>query len=515
MSDKNRKRSRGGGREGRRELRSSQAQNTINKPYIKRNIPVYDLVSDEVCELIENNAETILEEIGIDFRDDKEALSILKSNGCDVNGERVRFPRGLCKKWIEHAPSQFTQHARNKSRSVEIGGSNTVFAPVYGPPFIRSLDGERRYATIKDFQDIVKLAYLSPGIHHSGGTVCEPVDLPVTKRHLEMNYTHMRLSDKPFMGSVTAPERAKDTIDMAKIIFGEEFVKENTVMISLINANSPMTWDGTMLGALKEYARSNQAVITTPFILSGAMAPVTPIGVLAQTLAEAMSGMAFAQMINPGAPVVFGSFASSISMQSGAPTFGTPEPAIVLFTAAKLARRLGVPFRSGGSLNGAKIPDAQAAIESLNTLWPSVLGGVNFVLHAAGWLEGGLVSDIRKFIIDADQCSAMSVFTDGPDVTENGQAMDAIRQVGPGQHFLGCDHTQRNFETAFWTSKVSDNSTFEQWSSEGEVDQMQRAGEIAKKLLESYEPPEIDPSIDEALRSFIEKRKEELPNTEA
>ena len=390
-----------------------------------------------------------------------------------------------------------------------------MFAPVYGPPFIRSLDGERRYATIKDFQDIVKLAYLSPGIHHSGGTVCEPVDLPVTKRHLEMNYTHMRLSDKPFMGSVTAPERAKDTIDMAKIIFGEEFVKENTVMISLINANSPMTWDGTMLGALKEYARSNQAVITTPFILSGAMAPVTPIGVLAQTLAEAMSGMAFAQMINPGAPVVFGSFASSISMQSGAPTFGTPEPAIVLFTAAKLARRLGVPFRSGGSLNGAKIPDAQAAIESLNTLWPSVLGGVNFVLHAAGWLEGGLVSDIRKFIIDADQCSAMSVLTDGPDLTENGQAMDAIRQVGPGQHFLGCDHTQRNFETAFWTSKVSDNSTFEQWSSEGEVDQMQRAGEIAKKLLESYEPPEIDPSIDEALRSFIEKRKEELPKTEA
>ena len=307
----------------------------------------------------------------------------------------------------------------------------------------------------------------------------------------------------------------EEAIDMAKIIFGKEFVKENTVIISLINANSPMTWDGTMLGALKEYARSNQAVITTPFILSGAMAPVTPIGVLAQTLAEAMSGMAFAQMINPGAPVVFGSFASSISMQSGAPTFGTPEPAIVLFTAAKLARRLGVPFRSGGSLNGAKIPDAQAAIESLNTLWPSVLGGVNFVLHAAGWLEGGLVSDIRKFIIDADQCSAMSVLTDGPDVTENGQAMDAIRQVGPGQHFLGCDHTQRNFETAFWTSKVSDNSTFEQWSSEGEVDQMQRAGEIAKKLLESYEPPEIDPSIDEALRSFIEKRKEELPNTEA
>jgi trimethylamine--corrinoid protein Co-methyltransferase len=514
MNDKSRKRSRGGGREARRELRSSQALNTKNKPYIKRNIPVYDLVSDEVCEMIEENALIILEEIGIDFRDDAEALSILKSNGCDVKGERVRFPRGLCHKWIAHAPAQFTQYARNKNNSVEIGGNNTVFAPVYGPPFIRSLDGERRYATIKDFQDIVKLAYMSPGIHHSGGTVCEPVDLPVTKRHLEMNYSHMRLSDKPFMGSVTAPERARDTIDMAKILFGDDFVKNNTVMISLINANSPMTWDGTMLGALKEYARSNQAVITTPFILSGAMAPVTPVGVLAQTLAEAMSGITFAQMINPGTPVVFGSFASSISMQSGAPTFGTPEPAIVLFAAAKLARRLGVPFRSGGSLNGAKIPDAQAAIESLNTLWPTVLGGVNFVLHAAGWLEGGLVSDIRKFIIDADQCSAMSVLTEGPDVTANGQAMDAIREVGPGQHFLGCNHTQKNFEKAFWTSKVSDNTTFEQWSSEGETNHMDRAGVIAKRLLEEYTPPEIDPSIDEELRSFIDKKKEELPNTE-
>jgi trimethylamine--corrinoid protein Co-methyltransferase len=515
MNDKSRKRSRVGGREARRELRSSQALNTKNKPFIKRNIPVYDLVSDEVCEMIEENALVILEEIGIDFRDDAEALSILKANGCDVKGERVRFPRGLCHKWIAHAPAQFTQHARNKNNTVEIGGNNTVFAPVYGPPFIRSLDGERRYATIKDFQDIVKLAYMSPGIHHSGGTVCEPVDLPVTKRHLEMNYSHMRLSDKPFMGSVTAPERAKDTIDMAKILFGEEFVKNNTVMISLINANSPMTWDGTMLGALKEYARSNQAVITTPFILSGAMAPVTPVGVLAQTLAEAMSGITFAQMVNPGTPVVFGSFASSISMQSGAPTFGTPEPAIVLFAASKLARRLGVPFRSGGSLNGAKIPDAQAAIESLNTLWPTVLGGVNFVLHAAGWLEGGLVSDIRKFIIDADQCSAMSILTEGPDVTANGQAMDAIREVGPGQHFLGCNHTQKNFETAFWTSKVSDNTTFEQWSSEGETNQMDRAGEIAKSLLEGYTPPEIDQSIDEALRSFIEKKKEELPNSES
>ena len=513
MTENSKRRSRGGGREARRELRKSKGA-LPSKPYINRKIPVYDLISDEVAELIEENADIILEEIGIEFRDDPEALSILKLNGCDVKGERVRFPRGLCKKWIAHAPSQFTQHARNSKKSVEIGGNNTVFAPVYGPPFIRSLDGERRYATISDFKDIIKLAYMSPGIHHSGGTVCEPVDLPVTKRHLEMNYSHMRLSDKPFMGSVTSPERALDTIEMAKIVFGKDFLSNNTVMISLINANSPMTWDGTMLGALKTYARAGQAVITTPFILSGAMAPVTPVGVLAQTLAEAMSGMAFAQMINPGTPVVFGSFASSISMQSGAPTFGTPEPAMVLFAAAKLARRLGVPFRSGGGLNGSKIPDAQAASETMNTLWPTVLGGVNFVLHSAGWLEGGLVSDLRKFVIDADQCSALCTLAEGPDISENGQAMDAIREVGPGQHFLGCDHTQKNFETAFWTSTVSDNTTYEQWSAEGEETHMDRAGKIAKKMLEEYEMPYIDIAVDEELRSFIDKKKEELPNAE-
>ena len=508
MNEKNSRRVRGG-RNARRELRSKKTSD-FGKPYIERKIPIYDLLSDEASEIIEANADKILEEIGIDFKDDKEALEILKSNGCDVKGERVRFPKGLCREWIKNAPPEFIQHARNSNRSVKIGGSNTVFAPVYGPPFVRALDGVRRYAKIEDFRNLIKLAYLSPGIHHSGGTVCEPVDLPVAQRHLEMNYSHIKYSDKPFMGSVTSPERAKDTVEMVKILFGEDFINKNTVLISLINANSPMTWDATMLGALKEYALSNQAVITTPFILSGAMAPVTAAGVLAQTLAEAMSGIAFTQMIRKGSPVIFGSFASSISMQSGAPTFGTPEPSMVLFSAAKLARRLGVPFRSGGSLNAAKIPDAQSASESSNTLWPSLLGGVNFVLHAAGWLEGGLVSDYAKFIIDADQCHAMTILAEGPDLSENAQAMDAIKQVGPGNHFLGCDHTQQNFETAFWNSNVSNNTTFEQWSSEGERTQNERAISVAEKMLHEYEEPEIEVSIDESLKEYMTKKKEKM-----
>ena len=387
---------RGGGRDARRQARATSAATSL--PYITRNLEPFDILSEETAEIIENNAETILEEIGIDFRDDSEALTILRDVGCDLQGERVRFPRGLARKLCSTAPSQYTQHARNPARTVEIGGKNTVFAPVYGPPFVRDLNNERRYATMEDFRNFVKIVYMLPALHHSGGTICEPVDLPVTKRHLEMVYAHQRWSDKPYMGSVTSPSRAQDTVDMSKILFGEEFVASNTVISSLINANSPMTWDDTMLGALKVYARNNQAVIISPFILAGAMSPVSVAGTLAQTLAEAMSGIAFTQAVNPGAPVIFGSFASSMSMQTGAPTFGTPEPAKVLLGCAKLARRLGVPFRSGGSLTGSKTADAQAAYESTNTIMPTVMGGVNFVLHAGGWMEGGRVADYAKLL---------------------------------------------------------------------------------------------------------------------
>jgi trimethylamine---corrinoid protein Co-methyltransferase len=500
----------GGGREARRAVRSGGG--LPKRRFISRKIPIYESLSQEGLEIVEHNAETVLEEIGIEFRDDPEALDIWKEAGADVDGQRVRFPRGLCRELIKTAPASFTQHARNPERSVTIGGGNTVFAPVYGPPFVRDLDQGRRYATLEDFRNFVKLAYMAPAIHHSGGTVCEPVDVAVNKRHLDMVYSHLRYSDMPFMGSVTAPERAQDTVDMAKIVFGEDFVADNTVCVSLINANSPMTFDATMLGALKVYARNNQATIVTPFILSGAMAPVTPVGVMTQTLAEALAGIAFTQLVRPGAPVILGSFASSISMQSGAPTFGTPEPALVLYGMAHLARRLGVPFRSGGSLCAGKIPDAQAAHESSQTLLPTVLAGVNFTLHAAGWLEGGLVSSYEKFIMDVDQLGMMQVLLEGYDLSENGQAMDAIREVGPGSHYLGCAHTRANFETAFYRSMVADNNSFEQWSAEGEKDTAQRANAIWKKWLADYEAPPIDPAVDEALLAFIREKKDSMPD---
>jgi trimethylamine--corrinoid protein Co-methyltransferase len=329
-----------------------------------------------------------------------------------------------------------------------------------------------------------------------------------------MVYAHMRWSDKPFMGSVTHPSRAADTVEMAKILFGEDYIEANTVILSLINANSPLVWDSTMLGAARVYAESNQATLITPFILAGAMSPVTVAGTAAQTLAEALAGMTFVQLTRPGAPVVLGSFASSISMQSGAPTFGTPEPALVLYVMAALARRLGVPFRSGGNLCASKVADAQAAYESAATFQPTILAGVNFVLHSAGWLEGGLAIGYEKFILDNDQCGMAAVFVGGVDLSPNGQAIDAIRENGPGLHFLGNSHTLANFETAFYRSEVADNNSFEQWLEDGGQDAAQRANAIWKRMLREYEAPPLDDAIDEALLEFIVRRKASFPDSE-
>ncbi len=414
---------------------------------------------------------------------------------------------------VKTAPSQFTQHARNPARNVEIGGNNLVFAPVYGPPFVTDLDKGRRYGTIEDFRNFVKLAYMSPWMHHSGGTVCEPVDLPVNKRHFDMVYSHIKYSDKPFMGSVTAPERAEDSVKMAQITFGEDFVDQNCVMIQLINANSPLVFDATMLGALKVYAKHNQACIVSPFILAGAMSPVTVAGTLSQVLAEALAGCALTQLIRPGAPVVFGAFVSSISMQSGAPTFGSPEGSLLLNGAAKLARRLNLPFRSGGSFTASKSPDAQSAQESAQTILATLQSGVNFCLHAAGWLEGGLCSSYEKFVMDADQLGMMHVLAKGIEISDETLAMDALQEVGPGGHFLGAAHTQRNFESAFFRSSIADNNSYEQWLADGQLDAAQRANARWKEQLAGYTGPELDPGIDEALLAFMTERKASFPDS--
>ncbi len=502
----------GGGASARRAARTGGKAPKL--PYVQRKITEFEILDNEAMEIIERNADIVLEEIGVAFRDDPEAIAMWKEAGADIKGERVHFPVGLCRELMKTAPSAFTQHARNPERSVEIGGKNTVFAPVYGPPFVRDLEGERRYATMEDFRNFVKMTYAAPAMHHSGGTVCEPTDVPVNKRHLDMVHAHMTLSDLPYMGSVTAPERAEDTVAMSKILFGDEFVDNNCVCTSLININSPLVMDDTMLGALKVYARAGQASIVSPFIVGGAMSPVTVAGTLTQVLAEAQAAIAFSQLCRPGAPVIFGTFATSISMQSGAPAFGTPEPAQVLFGAAQFARKYNLPFRSGGSLTGSKLPDAQAAYESANTIGPAVMGGVNFVLHAAGWLEGGLVSSYEKFVMDCDQLAAQQKMAAGVDVSENGQALGAIREVieSGSTHYLGCEHTQANFQTAFYKSSIADNNAFEQWEVEGSKSAPQRANEIARKWIAEHEAPAMDPGIREALDGFVAQKKESMPD---
>ena len=507
MSDAHGRRS--GGRAGRQAMRA--AATTHADAYLTRTMKPVEIVGDEGLEIILNNADTILAEVGVEIRGYPSAIDRLRDAGCDTDGERVRFPSGLARALAATAPPSYVQHARNPIHNVTIGGDATVFAPNYGSPFAHDLDNGRRYATLTDFQNFVKLTYTSPHLHHSGGTVCEPVDIPVSKRHLDMVYSHLRHSDKAFMGSVTAGERAADSVELARIGFGGDLA-DRTVMTSLINASSPLVWDATMLAAAETYASNNQATIITPFILAGAMAPVTAAGVAAQTLAEALAGIAFTQLVRPGSPVILGSFASSMSMQTGAPTFGTPEPAIVLYVLAALARRLDLPFRSGGSLCASKIPDAQAAYESAATLIPTLMAGVNFVLHAAGWLEGGLAIGYEKFILDEDQLGMMAVFARGLDLSDNGQALDAIRENPPGNHYLGSAHTLANFEHAFYRSSTADNSSFEQWTEDGALDAAQRANKVWKRRLAEYEPPPLDEAIDEELLAYIDKRKAELPD---
>ena len=500
---------RGGGRAGRQAARAAKASTAA---FIERKIPPVEILDEEGMAQIEANAEVILSEVGIAFQDTPAALELWKEAGADVNGELIKFPPGLCRKIVQDsAPAVYTQHARNPERSVQIGGNAIVFAPNYGSPFVTDLDNGRRYATIEDFRNVVKLAYDLPYLHHSGGTVCEPVDVPVNKRHLDMVYSHIRYSDKPFMGSVTASERAADSIELARIAFGGD-PGDRTVLTSLINASSPMRWDSTMLGAATEYARANQACIISPFILAGAMSPVTVAGLCAQALAEALAGMAYCQLVRPGAPVIFGTFASSMSMATGAPTFGTPEAGQALFVMAALARRVGVPFRSGGHFTASKMPDAQAAYESAHTILPTVQAGVNFVLHAAGWQEGGLALGYEKLILDADQLGAMEVVARGVDMSENGQAMDAFRTNTHGDHFLGNAHTLANFETAFWRSEMADNNSFEQWDEDGSLSSAQRANARWKQMLADYEAPPLDEAIDEELRDYVARRKGEMPD---
>lgn len=497
--------------ERRRERRERQraAATRPAMQQISYNVPRYDLLSPTGILRIHDESMRILRDLGIDMYD-AEARAIFQKHGAKVVGETVFFEEELVMKYVGMAPSQFTQLARNPANNLTLGGNQAVYAPVYGPPFVLDLDRGRREAKLEDFHNFVKLTYLCPFLHHSGGTVVEPTDEPVPTRHLDMLFAHVKYSDKAFMGSVTDPLNAADSVAFAEIVFGKEKMRETPGLLSLINVSSPRRYDDRMLGDILIYAKARQALLITPFLMSGAMSPVSVAGTLALQNAEALAGIVLVQMINPGTPVIYGSFMTNIDLQSGAPVFGSPESQWALFAGKQMADFYKLPFRSGGTFSSSKIADAQAGYESIQVMLPAVLAQVNFVLHAAGWLENGLTAGYEKFMIDWDMLGMYHTWAKGLDLSDEAFAFDALQEVPPGGHFLGTQHTMRHFRTAFYRADVFDYNSAEQWELNGALDTNQRANQRWKKLLAEYEPPALDEGLEAELKAFMTRRKKEL-----
>ncbi|MCT4553668.1 MAG: trimethylamine methyltransferase family protein [Pelagimonas sp.] len=499
----------------RRSGQSAADQRTASSgpAYIRRALPFFDPLDEEQLTKLEAQVDWLIQDVGIAFRDDPEALALWKREGATIDGDTVRadasWIRALCAK----APSQFTQLARNPARSVVIGGENQVFAPIYGAPFVRDLEGGRRYGDMAAFRDLVRLTYMLPGLHHGGFVTCEPCDVPVSKRHLDMLFAHMTLSDKPHLGAITEMSRAQDSVDMAEIVFGADVMAENCVIMGNVNTNSPLLVDKVVTESARVYCGRGQGLVVVPFILSGAMGPVSTAASVAQAMAEAMMVCAYTQLIRPGAPFVLGNFLSSMSLKSGAPTFGMPEPVMSNYAIGQLARRAGLPLRCGGSLTASKVEDAQAAYESADSMHSTMLAGANFVLHSAGWLEGGLCTGFEKLVMDADRLgSYVKLLHQGLDCSDDALARDAYGEVDPGGHFLGSAHTMRHYQDAFYEPALSDSENVESWEEAGSQDMRARAHTRWKAMLADYQQPEMDPATHEALTAYVAKRKEELPD---
>jgi trimethylamine--corrinoid protein Co-methyltransferase len=500
---------RGGGREGRRALRAAPV---ASFPTLVRDIPVYDLVPNEAVELIHEESVKILEEVGCEFRDD-EAIAMWKAAGADVKGTRVRIDRAQLMGLVSQIPPEFTLNARNPARTVKVGGKNSIFVPMYGAPYVRDLDNNRRYGSLADLNNLHRLAYMQPVLHSSSSIICEPMEIAVPKRHLHIIHSALTYSDKPFMGIVTSKERAEDVMKMAGIVFGAEYVKDNTVVVSITNCNSPLVWDATMLDAMKVYARHNQPLILAPFALCGASTSASAVGAVAQVNAEALAGLAFTQLIRPGSPQIYGQFMVTVDMKSGAPMGGTPEAAQMMFVMGQLARKYRLPWRTSGFHVGSKLNDAQAGYEANMLMHAAILSGANYIWHSAGWLEAGLTCGYSKFMTDCEQLAGWYKYAGGLKFDDFKEAMAAVREVGPAGHFLGTQHTLEHFESAFFMPSLMDFNSFEQWSAEGAKDHDTRGRDKARSMLAAYEPPPMDEGVAEALRAFIERRERELPNS--
>ena len=499
-------------RRGRHVRREAGAAANTAPAFIRRQLPCFDPLEEEQLVQIDAQVDWMLENIGFAFRDDPQALSIWKAAGVKLDGDKVFADAVWVREQCAKAPSQFTQLARNPERSVTIGGRNQVFAPIYGAPFVRDLEGGRRYATFADFEKLLKLTYMHPHLHHSGLVIAEPTDIPVSKRHLDMVHAHMTLNDKPHLGAITEKSRAQDSVDLAEILHGKETMDNNVVIMANVNTNSPLLIDRVVTEAIQVYSSRGQAMVITPFILTGAMGPVSTAAAVAQAMAEVMITIAFGQLVKPGAPFVMGNFLSSMSLKSGAPTFGMPEPVLSNYVIGQMARRLGLPLRCGGSLTASKIEDAQAAYESADSMHSTALAGSHFTLHAAGWLEGGLATGFEKLIMDADRLGSYQKILGGLDLSEDQFARDAYRETEPGGHFLGSAHTMRHYQTAFYDATLSDSENVESWEENGSQDMRKRAYKQWNHMLDHYEAPALDDGIKEALDDYVARRKSELPD---
>jgi trimethylamine---corrinoid protein Co-methyltransferase len=472
-------------------------------------MPRYEILSADAMAVLDRGWRRLVSEIGVEFVSDW-AVDLFRAAGQEVDGNLVKFDPEFVLAQVAQAPREFDVQARNPANSVHIGGDHMVFGGVYGPPFVRTGD-VRRDATLEDFRRFAMLAQSFPQLDSAGGVICEPNDAPLDSRHLDMVYALQTLTDKIYMGNVVSGVNARDTIAMTEILFGgREAIERTPATISLINCNSPLRWDDRMLDAQREYSLANQAVVITPFLLMGAMSPVSVPAALVQQMAEALTGICLSQLLRPGSPVIFGSFLSNIDMQSGSPCFGTPESAIGLLSTGQIARHFGLPFRSGGGLTSSQAPDAQSAYEALMTMLPTFLAGTNWVMHAAGWLEGGLVACYEKFIIDIEILRMLQVEFTPLEIDEASLAFDAHTEVGHGGHFLGAAHTLERFRTCFYRPLLSSSANYERWMRGGAKDTAARAGEICQKTLDEYVAPPLDDAIRAELEEYVVRRRKEL-----
>jgi trimethylamine--corrinoid protein Co-methyltransferase len=483
-------------------------------PPLKRKLPLTEPMTTDQIEKIDGASMDILENVGVQFRDDI-ALADWKAAGAKVEGEMVYLDRYLVRELIATIPETFTYQARNPANSLPFGSDHGMFVPMTGAPFLRDLDDVRRNPTLDDLANFHKLSHMLPALHSSAHHIVEPYDHPISQRHLRITYSSMKHSDKTFMGMTTSPKNAEDVMDMCAILFGDDYIDTHPVVTGNCNGNSPLVWDETMLGALRAFCKRNQPILCSPFVLGGANTPASVPATVAQLNAEALSALAYTQVVRKGAPAIYGHYLSTVSMKSGAPMAGTPEISLMNFMIGQMARFYGVPWRTSNTLGGAKTFDAQAGYESAMTMNAVLMAGANYMWHSAGWNEAGMHCSTAKFIVDAEMCEMGYRMAQGVNWDDFDAALSAVPDIGPGGHYLGHPHTLEHFQEAFFMPEMFDNNSIEQWQAEGGVEINERALNKARAMLNEYKEPKLDDGVNEALLDYITRREREIPAADA